>query len=281
MNCQDFEELLSSYIDHELNQAETRLVEDHLAVCPGCSVRLERLQAAAAEVGMLKPAVMTDRAAAKLLSAVTGAMGQPQPVIGLHERLGRVFTRPAWRYAVSSFAALAIAAVVWSAQSHRPFDQTGRLQPKSAQSGRDDLAPEALETKKQGIPRSGVTAPTEAGKFPTFERQQLDTLANTAGNANPYEEQDAKTYTGRPNDQRFRTAPDPNQPDLSDTGIDADKAAAIAAEGGRATLLSATRGEFEDKQAWIIVIRLEDSGNFLAAAVAEDTAEVLYKTKPR
>ena len=37
-------ELLSSYLDDELERAESRRVEDHLAHCPGCRAQLDSLR---------------------------------------------------------------------------------------------------------------------------------------------------------------------------------------------------------------------------------------------
>lgn len=44
MDCREIEELLSAYIDGELNGAEALAVTEHLSICPECRLELLRLQ---------------------------------------------------------------------------------------------------------------------------------------------------------------------------------------------------------------------------------------------
>ena len=45
MNCGAFEPLIALHVEGELSEQDTRRVEEHLAVCPGCRELLDDLRA--------------------------------------------------------------------------------------------------------------------------------------------------------------------------------------------------------------------------------------------
>jgi Putative zinc-finger len=54
MNCEEIKDLLSEYLDGELDQRERKLVEEHLENCPGCAEELDGLKDCLKNLGSLK-----------------------------------------------------------------------------------------------------------------------------------------------------------------------------------------------------------------------------------
>ena len=44
MTCEKFEKLLPLHVEGELDEAERDIVEDHLKLCPGCSLLITSLE---------------------------------------------------------------------------------------------------------------------------------------------------------------------------------------------------------------------------------------------
>jgi hypothetical protein len=53
MNCKDFQDHLSAYLDCELEASELGSIKDHLANCPACKQELQRLQNVSAQLSSL------------------------------------------------------------------------------------------------------------------------------------------------------------------------------------------------------------------------------------
>ncbi|MFP3867644.1 MAG: anti-sigma factor family protein [Desulfobacteraceae bacterium] len=70
LNCQDVQELLSTYVDDELPLAQKEWVRAHLAVCPACQEELTRLkqvwEALAALPDSAPPPDLVDQVVARL-----------------------------------------------------------------------------------------------------------------------------------------------------------------------------------------------------------------------
>jgi hypothetical protein len=66
-------DLLSSYLDGELNEPERRAVEDHVAVCPGCRAELDGLRRVVSRLRSLEreapPPVLAERVARRVAVA--------------------------------------------------------------------------------------------------------------------------------------------------------------------------------------------------------------------
>lgn len=53
MNCKSLVELVTDYLEGALPEAERASLEDHLAVCEGCSAYLEQMRVTIVLTGML------------------------------------------------------------------------------------------------------------------------------------------------------------------------------------------------------------------------------------
>ncbi|MEU4313970.1 zf-HC2 domain-containing protein [Nocardia sp. NPDC024068] len=69
MNCDEFVELVTTFLDGAMDEtAEQRFVE-HLALCDGCDVYLDQFRRTIRTVGELPPDSISEAARGKLLAA--------------------------------------------------------------------------------------------------------------------------------------------------------------------------------------------------------------------
>lgn len=271
MKCEDIKELLSSYLDKELSEAEERLVEVHLLGCVVCAGDLTRLRSVIGEVADIPRLKLPEAAAARLAAAVDAhlAAGRAQERREKAAPRWRWFARPAFVSVATAAGVVAVAVVLWQGPAQNTESYMGPAPSKQE-------APEAGIDKKTLGTRS---APAEGG-FPkssgeslgdkdsgtlVFTRKQLDELAKAGGS--PLlggEAADRSLSAGR---EQAKT----------DEAI--DSAARLAASSRPATLISATQGLFEDRLVWVVVVELNDGGKRVGAAVAIDDGRLLYRSK--
>ena len=69
MNCNEFVELVTAFLDGTLDpDTEQRFIE-HLAICPGCETYLDQFRQTIDALGGLPPEALSDEARDRLLSA--------------------------------------------------------------------------------------------------------------------------------------------------------------------------------------------------------------------
>jgi anti-sigma factor RsiW len=51
LTCQEIVELVTAYLEGDLDETTTRTFEDHLAVCPGCATYVEQFRVTIAKLG--------------------------------------------------------------------------------------------------------------------------------------------------------------------------------------------------------------------------------------
>jgi anti-sigma factor RsiW len=69
MNCDEFVELVTAYLEGALEPAEAQRFVEHLAVCDGCGTYLEQIRRTVAELGHLPGDELPPEARSKLLAA--------------------------------------------------------------------------------------------------------------------------------------------------------------------------------------------------------------------
>jgi anti-sigma factor RsiW len=70
LDCDEFVELVTAYLDDALDPADRQRVLDHLDLCDGCSTYLEQTRATARTLGELPaPDGLTDAGRERLLAA--------------------------------------------------------------------------------------------------------------------------------------------------------------------------------------------------------------------
>lgn len=69
LTCQEIVELVTAYLDGDLDDETTRSFEDHLAVCPGCETYVEQFRVTIAELGGVPVSTLSAEAQARLLDA--------------------------------------------------------------------------------------------------------------------------------------------------------------------------------------------------------------------
>ncbi|GAA4558670.1 anti-sigma factor family protein [Planotetraspora kaengkrachanensis] len=69
MNCEEFVDLVTAYLDEELDAGTRRRFTGHIGVCGGCDVYLRQIRVTVAEVGRLPARNLTDRSRENLLEA--------------------------------------------------------------------------------------------------------------------------------------------------------------------------------------------------------------------
>lgn len=70
LDCNEFVELVTAYLDGALTPAEEQRVEEHLSLCDGCSAYLEQVRRTVAAVGELPgPDGLPDARRQRLLEA--------------------------------------------------------------------------------------------------------------------------------------------------------------------------------------------------------------------
>jgi anti-sigma factor RsiW len=69
MDCDEFIELVTDFLDSALSEADSARFIEHLAVCDGCETYLAQFRQTIGTLGMLPADSISDEARAKLLSA--------------------------------------------------------------------------------------------------------------------------------------------------------------------------------------------------------------------
>jgi anti-sigma factor RsiW len=72
LNCDEFVELVTAYIDNALDNHVRRRVEEHLATCTGCERYLKQIRRTVIELGRLPADQLSDRARDEMLAAFRG-----------------------------------------------------------------------------------------------------------------------------------------------------------------------------------------------------------------
>lgn len=72
LNCDEFVELVTAYIEDALDTHTRRRVEDHLANCAGCERYLDQIRRTVAELGRMPTERLSDQARDDLLAAFRG-----------------------------------------------------------------------------------------------------------------------------------------------------------------------------------------------------------------
>ena len=69
MNCDEFVELVTAYLDGALDPATAQRFTAHLAECPGCDRYLDQIRHTIAELGHLPPGSLAPQIRDQLLAA--------------------------------------------------------------------------------------------------------------------------------------------------------------------------------------------------------------------
>jgi anti-sigma factor RsiW len=69
MNCDEFVELVTAYLDGALDQATAQRFAEHLAECDGCAVYLEQIRATIEKLGRLPADSLAPDTRGRLLAA--------------------------------------------------------------------------------------------------------------------------------------------------------------------------------------------------------------------
>ena len=69
LGCVEVVELVSDYLDGELDPVTRRCVESHLALCPACRVYVEQVRDTVRELGRLRGDELPEHAVAELETA--------------------------------------------------------------------------------------------------------------------------------------------------------------------------------------------------------------------
>jgi anti-sigma factor RsiW len=129
MTTDRFNDLLSSYLDRELDQAVSREVERHVASCPTCAKALEELRAVKDRARTLVDAPPGADLWPGIAARIGGDRGgsfaiRPLPRVGARLRTGRRFALSLPQLAAAAvLVALVSAGAVWLAL-HRPGTAT-------------------------------------------------------------------------------------------------------------------------------------------------------------
>ena len=69
ISCQEVVELVTDYLEGELDDAMRVALEAHLALCPGCDIYLEQMRQTIAELGHVPVDTLSDQAQDDLVAA--------------------------------------------------------------------------------------------------------------------------------------------------------------------------------------------------------------------
>jgi anti-sigma factor RsiW len=72
MNCQEFVELVTDYLEDALDEATRARFEHHMALCRGCEDYLRQMEETAARLGSVPVESLSPDAQSKLLDAFRG-----------------------------------------------------------------------------------------------------------------------------------------------------------------------------------------------------------------
>ncbi|MDP8236025.1 MAG: zf-HC2 domain-containing protein [Candidatus Erginobacter occultus] len=105
MKCEEITDLLSGYLDGELDEGERKRVEEHLSVCPACAEELRALRGCVEGIGSLEEV----EPPADFLSRVHDRL-EKKP--GLKTALGKIFVPLPLRIPLEAAAAAAVVILV-------------------------------------------------------------------------------------------------------------------------------------------------------------------------
>lgn len=253
MKCKDLRELLSTYIDDELSQADTRAVEEHISDCAACAETLANLNQVVGMMADIPPVTMSEESAQRLEAAIEERLSPAKNPVKSEEKAPwwKWFATPAFGALATTAAVLAIAVVLTSTRSTK-MPQREMLS-----------APSAVE-EKAAENELGGTERMERGA--SITRAEIDLIAEELNNQKPpaSESDDGQTRSS----DKIQADPEPDQPNQ----IGADEAAAIAAGKKQIKLISSTINSFEGQEAWIVAFEVQVAGNkshrFQVAAVS-------------
>ena len=69
ISCQEVVELVTDYLEGELDDATRAELEAHLALCPGCDTYLEQMKVTIEQLGHVPVETLSEQAQADLMSA--------------------------------------------------------------------------------------------------------------------------------------------------------------------------------------------------------------------
>jgi anti-sigma factor RsiW len=69
LSCQEIVELVTAYLEGDLDDDTTRTFEDHLAVCPGCAMYVEQFRVTIARLGEVPSESLSAETQTRLLDA--------------------------------------------------------------------------------------------------------------------------------------------------------------------------------------------------------------------
>jgi anti-sigma factor RsiW len=69
LTCQELVELVTAYLDGDLDDEMTQAFEDHLAVCPGCATYVEQFRVTIARLGEVPLESLSVEAQIRLIEA--------------------------------------------------------------------------------------------------------------------------------------------------------------------------------------------------------------------
>ncbi len=122
MRCEKITNLLSGYLDGELDGGERKLVEEHLRGCPVCSEELRVLRGCVESIGSLEevepPADFLNRVHRRL-----------EEKSGLRSSLGKIFTPFPLRIPLEAAAAAAVVILVVYLVRRTPESVPGKISP--------------------------------------------------------------------------------------------------------------------------------------------------------
>ncbi|WP_205787389.1 zf-HC2 domain-containing protein [Specibacter cremeus] len=78
LTCKEIVELVSDYLDGGLDERTARLVDEHLALCPGCDAYLDQMRQTLKVLGSVTPENLSESTRDGLLAAFRD-IRPPQP----------------------------------------------------------------------------------------------------------------------------------------------------------------------------------------------------------
>ena len=69
LSCQEIVELVTAYLEGDLDEAASQIFEDHLTVCPGCQTYVDQFRITIEKLGEVRVDTLSDDAQARLLDA--------------------------------------------------------------------------------------------------------------------------------------------------------------------------------------------------------------------
>ena len=70
ISCQEVVEIVTDYLEGQLDEATRTELEAHLALCPGCDLYLDQMRATIDELGHVPVESLSEQAQSDLMSAV-------------------------------------------------------------------------------------------------------------------------------------------------------------------------------------------------------------------